>query len=113
MTKPLTMTNAEEVYFRSVAMDPAGTYVQIFEIARKAFKEIDALRKLPVVERCGQCRAMQMNEHYSQEADGYRDVRGSEHCGRDAARRSVLPLLSDDREHYMPPPEWCPLRGAK
>lgn len=83
-----------------------------FRSREELLAELAERRRQPVLTRCGECSSMRMREEYNEETGAYFDVRKSEHCGRDEERRSVLPLLSEDLEHYLPPPAWCPARGT-
>lgn len=80
---PLTMSREDEARFR--------THATVVPDMAALIAEIDALRRLPVIATCGECRWCHPSEvctheraHIEQEIDG------------------------SDRT----PPEWCPLRGG-
>ena len=67
--------------------------------ALEAFREVDALRRLPVIATCGDCAYFAAAVH----------ERGlPAQCNHDAFD-DMRDIGDDDSD----PPSWCPLRGAK
>jgi hypothetical protein len=63
------------------------------EILRRLYAEIDALRRLPVIDVCGHCKFMDTTHNVCT------------HCEEGETPRPVMCL--------QPVPSWCPLRGAR
>ncbi|MGL4257970.1 MAG: hypothetical protein ACRCSL_16675 [Microbacterium sp.] len=64
-------------------------------LLEEALVEIDRLRRLPVVETCGECGHVGFGDYCS-------------HQRFDGLEKHDRPELS----HNAAPPEWCPLRGG-
>lgn len=84
---------AREVIEARVEMYAAKVHMADAEGAR------DALRRLPVIARCDQC------------TDATYVWAGKSVCESEAVKDAALPSRAIVQD--APPPEWCPLRGAR
>lgn len=89
MAEPLTKERESEIRRMLTDIGPPKHEDAIGDL----LAEIDRLRALPVLRTCGEC------------AHCVTDLHVGEWCDRDEQQR--------DTESESPPPEWCPLRGAR
>jgi len=101
--KPLTMTAKQEATIRRAnkTWKPAITHAEVVADRRSLLAEIDALRRLPVIATCGDCRWPLDDNDYAT----YTDPNWI--CSHKKA-----PAHADLSSDPVPPPSWCPLRGA-
>lgn len=80
-------------YFRQESLARSRTVGALAD----AREEIDRLRRLPAIATCGKCGWHRVTRVFADRLD---------YCGHPSARNG-------DVGSVEPPPEWCPLRGAR
>src|SRR3972149_6038656 len=101
------MTEREETEMRRRTRLEACSDSHGWKAAQRAFTEVDALRRLPVITMCGDCT--HVGAEYA-DTDFTGSPSGAPCCMhmlRPPEFRVSSPIVVGN-----PPPDWCPLRGT-